>query len=424
MNILITHFYSRHNNGDAAILHGQLTELKAALPKAQLTVATMDDVNQYPAFEGTPQVPALFLTALDPRRSSLLNMLHVVRSFVGGWLWAGTYRLFGWGFAGLMIPSERQFLRALAAADIVVPVGGGYFRTGKAGVTGAVDLWLILQPFYLAQQLKKPIVLYSQSIGPFHGHWQERRVQRVLNSCRQINLRENKSLALLKCMGVSQSRMQRTADAAFLITNKELKPKLPTTLLDQLSALRRPLVGVTARSWLSKEGQAAYEHQMALAIDAIIEQHNVSVILVPQVTFDDLGDDDRTVQSRIYAQLKHQDKVLNLLDSLDFRELKALYGQLDYLIGTRFHSVIFALTEHVPAIAVEYEHKTSGIMNDLGLGDWVISMEQLSSEKIVELFSGVFADRTGYVAHLESVLPAYTEKAHKANDLIVDLAKE
>jgi polysaccharide pyruvyl transferase WcaK-like protein len=29
----------------------------------------------------------------------------------------------------------------------------------------------------------------------------------------------------------------------------------------------------------------------------------------------------------------------------------------------------------VPGIAIEYEHKTRGIMRDLGLEDWVLPME-------------------------------------------------
>ena len=45
---------------------------------------------------------------------------------------------------------------------------------------------------------------------------------------------------------------------------------------------------------------------------------------------------------------------------------------LDYLVGTRFHSVIFALAARVPCIAIGYEHKTRGIMRDLSLDGWVL----------------------------------------------------
>ena len=39
---------------------------------------------------------------------------------------------------------------------------------------------------------------------------------------------------------------------------------------------------------------------------------------------------------------------------LNCRELKTLYGCFDYIIGTRFHSVIFSFGWNIPGIAVSY----------------------------------------------------------------------
>ncbi|HSW65813.1 MAG TPA: polysaccharide pyruvyl transferase family protein [Bacillota bacterium] len=424
MNILITHFYSRRNNGDAAILYSQLREMRKRSPNAQLTIATMDDLSEYPTFEGVPQVPALFSTALDRHRSRWANLFHIVRSFAGSWLWAITHRLTGHGLSLFMYRSEGTFLASLADADIVVPVGGGYLKANKGGMAGMMDLWLVLQPIYLAHLLGKPVIMYSQSIGPFETKPQFYFAARVLKKCRQINLRENKSFKLLRAIGVPERVLQLTADAAFLLEKREFVNCLPPTVRERLNDVGRPLVGITARAWLKEQGQTLYEEQFAQAIDTIIETHGATVVLIPQVVAADLGDDDRTIQNRIYSKLQHKDRVVNIEDELSFKELKALYGQLDYLIGTRFHSVIFSLTEHVPAIAIEYEHKTSGIMFDLGLEKWVVPIDQVSALQLTTLFNELARERSGYLSHLKSVLPVYIKRAHQANDLIAAMANE
>jgi len=54
------------------------------------------------------------------------------------------------------------------------------------------------------------------------------------------------------------------------------------------------------------------------------------------------------------------------------------------------HSNIFALSQGVPLIAIAYFHKTWGIMQMLGLERWVIDIEAVTPEglinKLVELW--------------------------------------
>ncbi len=101
--------------------------------------------------------------------------------------------------------------------------------------------------------------------------------------------------------------------------------------------------------------------------------------------------------------------------------LKALYGKLDYLIGTRFHSVIFALTSGTPAIAIEYEHKTGGIMRDLELDKWVCKIEHVKANHMKGLFDQLVEQRAGYVHRLNTHLPAYIAEANNVPYIIQEV---
>jgi colanic acid/amylovoran biosynthesis protein len=86
------------------------------------------------------------------------------------------------------------------------------------------------------------------------------------------------------------------------------------------------------------------------------------------------------------------------------------------MVGTRFHGVIFALTGYVPSIAIEYEHKTRGIMHDLGLDQWIISMTSVTAAKLKTMFDQLLRERDAYSEQLHAELPKYLKRATIARD--------
>lgn len=46
------------------------------------------------------------------------------------------------------------------------------------------------------------------------------------------------------------------------------------------------------------------------------------------------------------------------------------------------HSNIFALISDVPVVAIQYEHKTQGIMDRMGLGHATVDIEKISFEEL------------------------------------------
>ncbi len=179
---------------------------------------------------------------------------------------------------------------------------------------------------------------------------------------------------------------------------------------------RAPAVGITARAWLTGPDQQSYERSLATFIDWLSESRGASVTLVPQVTSDYQEDDDRLVSRRISSYCSSSPEVIDT--QLDHVKLRAVYGDLDYVVGTRFHSVIFALTSGIPALAIEYEHKTSGIMDDLGLADWVIPMREVTAARLRDRFVALEHARSDYERHLREHLPDYVRRAQDFADVL------
>lgn len=410
MNILITHAYSTHNKGDAALLGVLMHEAQREFPKANITILTMDQTNIGKEFEGVTMQPSFMAFANGHMDNKLGGLLYGLGMMVYTLLYAALKKL------RIHIPLPRDWQKTVQLyekTDLIIPVGGGYIRTNQK-IGSIFGLLLLLHPLLFSRLLDKPTVIYPQSIGPFYRAAEKRLVAWTLKKAvNLVIIREDTSMALLKTLGVYHT--VRSVDAGFLIG--EGNAARPVKLPIPAGRLR---IGVTARKWLDTAGQHSYETALAQTLDYLVEKHHAYIVFIPQVTAVAQGDDDRETSKAIFKKMKHQQDALVLMEHYSYGEIKTIYDQLDYILGTRFHSVIFSLVSYVPALAIEYEHKTSGIMHDLNLDEWVVKMEEVTPEVLTKKMDTLIRERSTYLNQLRNVLPGYIAKAHEAISLTGD----
>lgn len=416
MKLLVVNAYVRENGGDAALLSVLLTQLRQAYPQAELLIAGMEGPADRPHFEGVSNIGSVRHYTSIESLSLPHRMLRKVLSIIVGQLWfVGPQKL--WFELQSFLPKEvRAEVAAIRNADAIIALGGGYLN-GKNNIGGDLNVYYLLLPARLAERLGKPVIFAPQSYGPFGNARQARWARHTLNKTDFIMVREQTSMDLLTRLGVRAELLHKTVDSGFAFT----VPDQPTVLAELGIPASTTIVGITARQWLPAARQMAYEKALAATIDYIQTTHNMRVVLIPQVTSAFQADDDRIVEKRIASYCNKAKPPIVVDVMIGHKTLKALYGQLDYLIGTRFHSVIFGLTSRVPAVAIEYEHKTGGIMHDLQLDQWVRKISDVTADDLQQLFDALVAHRHDYLRHLDAHLPAYITKANEAPQLITQV---
>lgn len=416
MKVLVVNAYVRENGGDAALLSVLLHQLARAYPTAVLSIAGMEDPVLRPFFESIPNIGSVRRYTSIESLSAARRVARKLLSVVIGELWfIGPRSL--WIRLEVFLPKEvRAEIVAIRSANAIVALGGGYLN-GKNNLGGNLNVYYLLLPVRLAQRLGKPVIFAPQSYGPFGNTWQIKKVQKTLNKAALIMVREQTSIDLLVRLGIQQSLLYKTVDSGFAFTTPPISDIRPKFGIPKSTKI----VGVTARQWLPYKQQMVYERALAATIDHIQSHHKMKVVLIPQVTSAFQADDDRIVERRIadYCDQTNQPVVIDR--AINHHTLKALYGQLDYLIGTRFHSVIFGLTSGVPAIAIEYEHKTGGIMRDLGLDEWVRTINKVTADDLIQTFDKLVARRDDYAYHIATCVPAYIKKTDETPKLITNV---
>ena len=411
--ILITHFYSRTNKGDAALASVLISELRRQFGDPELSLLTPDRTEPGETFEGVPlESNFAYLSSFrfTKKVHKLGYAIALVFSTVVFCLARRRLRIDLW------LPTDlRKVVQRYADADLVIPVGGGYMGGGRT-VNSIFNTVLTLHPLVLAWLLGKPTVVFSQSFGPYKYRIERLLVRWVLNTCVILTLvREDESMAFLHGIGVPDP--VRSVDSGFLLDSGDASADLRSRFglpADQL------LIGVTGRHWLDPDPQDRYESAVAQTIDHLCEHHDAHIVFVPQVTAAFFDDDDRVANRSIADRTVHRDRVHVLEDELDPHEVKAVIEDIDLMIGTRFHSIIFSLTSYVPAVAIQYNHKASGIMSDLDLGDWLIMIDQVTEPALTALCERLIAEAPSYRKHLRAVIPPYQEEARRAVVLAQD----
>lgn len=405
MNILIINAHSSRNKGDAGILLSMIDSLRKNNPGCSIKIKSRFpevDKNAYDVSVAS----CVANISIDPKTSKFLKLLSA-------------------GKLMRMLNSNQKGIDPdYEWADVVVSCGGGFLLSH--GFSAALMQHLV--QIKIAFDYKKPVIIYSQSIGPFYNNQMQKLAKRVLDKVDKIYIRENISKEWLKKIHCQNESVTIVPDSAFCMEDQQ--SDLVDKLFHEMKETHHgPIIGLTARDWNFPEVENTafyrkkYIHSIQETIKYIEEKYNGKVLLMPQVLGPNPFNDDRIISKEIINGINS--RYAKLID-YDFhpRELKYFYSKMDMFIGTRMHSNIFALSSHIPTVAINYEHKTKGIMELLKLHDYVLDINDITAEDLMKKVENCWNNRERLKHHLEENIPNVITGAETPAKYAQELTKQ
>jgi polysaccharide pyruvyl transferase CsaB len=288
-------YYGFDNLGDEAVLAGIRTALREPFPDAQTLVLTHD-------------APAT-------------QSLHPGVQTANRWRW-------------------RDALAALQGTDLFVFGGGSLLQDATSARS---VLWYTLMAL-LARKKAKRVLWWGQGIGPLSTPLSQKLVRVIGNQADALTVRDEKSAALLKEIGVRRS-IEVVADPAFA-----LDPQ-PTSLPSgTLVALRR---------WpgVSPETLA---HSLATS----------GTLAIPMHLPDDL---------EVHAELP----CFNWrTESASVQEVLGRFAVAEATVAMRLHALIFSARCATPFVALSYDPKVTALAQSAGQEDVLLSAREATPESL------------------------------------------
>ena len=320
MKVLVSGYYGLGNTGDEAVLDGLLHSLRLA--------------DQ--ASGGAPSLQVTVLSA-DPGQTERLHGVEAIER---------TRLLPIW--------------RALREADLFISGGGGLLQD----VTSRRSPFYYLTLIEMAHMAGTPVYLYAQGVGPLSSPAVLRAARAILPRAAGAGARDELSALLLKRLGMSEEKVQVTADAAFGLEPPSEVAR--SAILEELALPfgRFPLVGVVWRPPLRRSASDLLS-RVARAVAHLAGATGAGVVVM---SFHPRVDRGPSLElARAIAEERPEVPVFVPSIRFEHRRWLALTAALDFAVTVRYHGLAFAAIGGVPALAVAYDPKVSSLAQRLGL---------------------------------------------------------
>lgn len=328
VKIMISGYYGFNNTGDEAILESMVRAFKEKIPQIKIVVLSHNPLQTSQAYQ-----------------IKTINRLHLI-----------------------------DIIHWLRDTNLFISGGGGLLQdsTGKG--------WSIL--YYLglilaAKIFKVPVMIYAQGIGPVNKQINKKLIKWILNKVDLITVRDNFSKELLENLGVMKPSIYVNSDPVFLLKKKNIDHTIDNYPYIQglNKSCDHPLVGISVRECESNGLDS--KRIFAQVADYLIENYKAKIIFLP-FKFDE----DVHVSEKILSLMKNKAEVLKI--KLEPEELLSVLSRLSLMVGVRLHSIIFSSMANIPFIAFNYDPKVKYFLEDLGLSELLLEIDESTSLKNIQ----------------------------------------
>jgi polysaccharide pyruvyl transferase WcaK-like protein len=425
--IHIIHVGHMSNKGTQALLKSDDYALRDIVDgEVSLSVSTTDieGVKHLKLPEGTVILPTLidlpyivadnFAKRLGVSRKSIqykiLSLYALFLMFLETALLVPSVLLVRLGLPSLY---KKDVLSRMARSDVVVSCSDENFKETASmlplNIYWAITWWSMLFERMIevtvAKYLRKPLVMFPNSVGPFRTRLGLLMSKLALNNFDAIIVRDSVSFNSMKKLGVVPG-MTLTSDAALLFSADSRVP---------VRKFGSPSVGVSIGVYsqsLSEKDFEKFLSENARALDKIVELYDFDVCFFPHF-LTGFENDDFEVSKLVKGKMKNGDRArVFRIDSLD--EFKLCLEQMELLISSKMHPMVLATSGYVPTVCIAYDHKQTGFLRDLGLTEYLIDLKDVDSETIVSKVGKVVENRKDIVALLKDKIPVLQEDVKSA----------
>ena len=384
-NILIINTNCSWNKGSAAQVVSTIEILKKFIPQASFTMISWIpslDI-KYSSRYNLKIIGYFGQTAFEP----LIYAYHIFLSLIRCTLWKMLSKL---KINANSLLNEK-YLKAYSNTDIILDLSGDSLADNNL-VTILNCIGIL--PGIL---LRKPIVLFSQSIGPFNM-LNYPLVKFCLNNVNLITARGKLTKKYLENISI-KAPIFLVADCAFILKSASHKRVKEILYHEGIKKEDYPLIGISVSVILDRKNNN-YVNIMSQTIDYLIQKINVQIILISHSFLD--TKDDRCVANKIYETTVNKSKIILIKNEYLTEELKGIIGLCDIFIGARMHTSIAALSICIPTIVIAWSPKYYEIMASLGQEKYICNINTLKFQELTSKIEELWHNRSKIRTELTS----------------------
>lgn len=272
-----------------------------------------------------------------------------------------------------IIPPYRRLYSFIKRSDYVICAPGGICMGGFMNWEHILILKTVLWK-------KKPLAYYSRSFGPFSDNNRMQRLffdesKKILKSFDFLSIRDKKTMTLADKMNLSYIP---SVDTAFLEVPSDGSRilNLPFNNDKYVVFVPNSLTWHPAYSQRSSEMIQSFYLEIIELLKKKFESY--TIVLMPQL-FGDNNTSDYLYFKKL-AQLDNTGSLCVLDESYNSDIQQSIISKSAFVIGARYHSIVFAINNKIPFVSLSYEHKLFGLLQILRSEDCQVDITKVGDE--------------------------------------------
>ncbi len=273
-------------------------------------------------------------------------------------------------------PTLRTLTKRIKNSDLVLCSPGGISM-------GGFHNWYHVGLLKIAKYLHKPIAYYGRSIGPFVGDSSDEILfnkwsYELLHYFGFLSLRDSVSLKIAQDDGLDNAIL--TTDSAFLETPRA---PIPEEIKDLIEGKKYMVFVPNQLTWHYKYrtvNQGLIDDFYYGIMDYILTKDTgIHIVMLPQTYGSRVNDANYFVS--LSERYKTTDRVHPLAEKYGSDLQQTIISNAEYVIGSRYHSIVFAINNDRPFVSLSYEHKMSGLLQVLDASNYMVDITNVFYSK-------------------------------------------
>jgi colanic acid/amylovoran biosynthesis protein len=315
----------------------------------------------------------------------------------------------------------KDVINVYRCTDAVVDIQG-FTGSDEFGPQPAIHR---RRSYELASATGNRVILMPQSWGPFENPVVRENVSALVRLADVVFARERQSLEYLADLpGVDVGRVVLAPDIAFQFRSDP--PEAGQMLLagHGLPPGRRPLVGITPNMRIverthGKAGDNVYFRSLVEISRFFLDETDCGLVLIPHEHTPGRANDPELCAS-LAASLDAPDRVISLTGQESAASIKSLIGQLEFLVASRYHSLVAAISMRTPVAVIGWSHKYDELMQRAGLAEWIVDPARRPDVTAQEVVLAAWQDRDRIRASMLRHVPELEQASRSAVERMLD----
>lgn len=225
--------------------------------------------------------------------------------------------------------------------------------------------------FLLEQKRKgKKVILMPQALGPFQKEESKDTFQKIASSADLIFARDKISFEhAVNAVGEFASKIKIAPDFTNLV-----KPQLSYDSIKSNAVVVVPNDRMLEKA-SNEEEQKTYINQMAEIIVHFRKRGFSPKFLLH-------GIDDERLINILKSKL---DFPIEIIKETNPVQIKKILGESRFVVASRFHGLVSALSQGVPCIGTSWSHKYEMLFMDYGVEKFLLNKQNINLEELIEM---------------------------------------